>query len=185
MGVPRPACFHVAAGRPDIEYLLCEHTVDSTRTGSKLMQFGHAAIRYNLAGKDTVVNVSCCRCSLCWRDAPDCYCPVSQICGVPGRPMVHFMDAKMYLAGTKNFTSGACEQGGMYNRNFCGLRLERVPSGTVEALHAFYKALQAGENAGLRRFDIRGGKVGNTLKTMLPFFEETAQVGNCAYVRGV
>ena len=82
--------------------------------------------------------------------------------------MVHFVPADMYLAGTKDFTSGACEQGGIYNRSFFGLRLERVKPGVVAALHAFYKALQAGELAGLRRFNIIGGKMANLARTLLP-----------------
>ena len=83
---------------PDLEYLLC------AVPGSGLTRFGHAAVRYTLSsGRQVVMN----------------------ICGVRGKEMVNFLEPSEYLFGVEKF-GGACQQGGVYNRAWCGVRVERV-----------------------------------------------------------
>jgi len=39
--------------------------------------------------------------------------------------MVNFVEPSAYLFGTSNFET-SCQQGGVYNRDFVGVRIERV-----------------------------------------------------------
>jgi len=150
----------LGCGPPAIEFILVEHTVKPWSIGSSLGRFGHATIRYTLPGEgiQTVMN----------------------ICGLPGKDMVNFVSPEDYLFGTENFDS-SCQQGGIYNRAYCGVRIEKVPAGTVEALHMYYLALQTRANIGIAKFKLAGGRTKNIWNQYRPFAVPGMEVGNCCY----
>ena len=108
---------------PDIEFLLCDSNITGIAT-NLFGRFGHALVRYTLSnGTQRIMNIS----------------------GVPGTTMVNLVDPTEYMFGTKGWDSWA-EQGGLYTRAYWGLRIERCPSGTIEALNHYYEALVSKEN---------------------------------------
>jgi hypothetical protein len=46
----------------------------------------------------------------------------------------------------------------VYNRGFCGVRLEHVPPEQILALHAYYEALKAQSDAGTASFSLVGSR---------------------------
>ena len=56
-----------------------------------------------------------------------------------GARMVNFGRPEEYLYGTDAF-DGWCQQGGAYNRDIVGVRIERAPVGVADALHAYFQA---------------------------------------------
>jgi len=57
----------------------------------------------------------------------------------------------------------ASEQGGIYNRSYCGIRIERLPPGQIRALHAYYMALKAQSEAGIASFQLVGSNTAGLL----------------------
>eukprot|EP00658_Telonema_sp_P-2_P034269 TRINITY_DN25031_c0_g1_i1.p1 TRINITY_DN25031_c0_g1~~TRINITY_DN25031_c0_g1_i1.p1 ORF type:complete len:327 (+),score=58.95 TRINITY_DN25031_c0_g1_i1:29-1009(+) len=125
----------------------------------RMVRFGHALIRYTLPdGSQHIMNING---------------------HGEGRETVNFVVPHEYLFGTEGW-SGAVEQGGVYNRGFWGLRIERVPEGTVEALHAYYTACKLQLGLKHARFKLFGGRVGNFVQQWMPFYSEASWSGNCA-----
>jgi hypothetical protein len=61
--------------------------------------------------------------------------------------MVNFGDPREYLYGTSCFDTFA-QQGGAYNRPIIGMRIERVADGAMDAMHAYFLALDAKSKVG-------------------------------------
>jgi len=103
------------------------------------------------------------------------------ICGVPGKTMVNFVEPSDYMFGTQGFED-RCEQGGIYNRGYCGLRIETLPDGVTDTLDAFYQALAKRETqARTVSFRLVGARTGNILRRFLPFIDRCQEEGNCAF----
>jgi len=106
---------------------------------------------------------------------------VMNICGVPGKTMVNFVEPSDYMFGTQGFED-RCEQGGIYNRGYCGLRIETLPDGVTDTLDAFYQALAKRETqARTVSFRLVGARTGNILRRFLPFIDRCQEEGNCAF----
>ncbi|MES1906831.1 MAG: hypothetical protein MHM6MM_000060 [Cercozoa sp. M6MM] len=90
---------------PALEFIFSEAALPQQRLHVRnLFRYGHAALRYTLPnGEQKLVN----------------------ICGLFDKEMVHFLSPSRYLFGTHGFED-RCEQGGIYNRAFCGIRIENV-----------------------------------------------------------
>jgi hypothetical protein len=126
LGVHRP---------PDVEVLLTDHMSDVSSPLSRalhagVMRFGHVAVRYTTSdGVQRVMNI------------------LGDLDAASDARMVNFVPPPEYLYGTRGFDTFA-QQGGVYNRPFVGLRIERVAPGATDAMHAFYLALDARSRVG-------------------------------------
>lgn len=58
----------------------------------------------------------------------------------PPFPQVNFAPPHEYLYGTTGFDTYS-QQGGAYNRPIIGVRIERVTEGAIDAMHAYFEAL--------------------------------------------
>jgi len=77
------------------------------------------------------------------------------------RDMVHFLDPSAYLFGSD--TRGN-EQGGIYNRSYAGVRIERLPDDTIVMLDHFYRLLKERQELGACEFILVGGRILNNLR---------------------
>ncbi|MES1906829.1 MAG: hypothetical protein MHM6MM_000060 [Cercozoa sp. M6MM] len=145
---------------PALEFIFSEAALPQQRLHVRnLFRYGHAALRYTLPnGEQKLVN----------------------ICGLFDKEMVHFLSPSRYLFGTHGFED-RCEQGGIYNRAFCGIRIENVAPERLEALHAYFVALEKREKAGITRFQLVGGRIRNVVSRYVPLLRDGAEQGNCAY----
>ena len=116
----------LTGGRPpDLEVLLADHltAVDSPAAEwahTLFLRYGHVSVRYTTSdGRQRVMNI---------------------LGGVEGADMVNMVDPSDYLYGTHGWETYA-QQGGAYNRDFVGVRVERCAPGAIDALHAYYEAL--------------------------------------------
>lgn len=114
---------------PDLEVLLTDHVCNVGNPVSRwlhlsLLRFGHIAVRYTTKdGTSRVMNIL-----------------GGEALGLPGARMVNFVNPAEYMYGVHGFETFS-QQGGVYNRPFIGVRIERVSEGAIEALHAYYMAL--------------------------------------------
>ena len=116
----------LTGGRPpDLEVLLADHltAVDSPAAEwahTLFLRYGHVSVRYTTSdGRQRVMNI---------------------LGGVEGADMVNMVEPSDYLYGTHGWETWA-QQGGVYNRDFVGVRVERCAPGAIDALHAYYEAL--------------------------------------------
>eukprot|EP00759_Apiculatamorpha_spiralis_P046443 PhF_6_TR42822/c0_g1_i2/m.64833 len=100
----------------------------------------------------------------------------------PGTQLVNIVPQSEYLFGLSDLEK--CQQGGIYNRSFYGLRIENVNPQDVLAMHYQYVALQHEALAGRASFNIAGGAGVVSLRKyasrVLPFVYRGARLGNCA-----
>eukprot|EP00613_Pedinella_sp_CCMP2098_P044447 CAMPEP_0171775800 /NCGR_PEP_ID=MMETSP0991-20121206/56734_1 /TAXON_ID=483369 /ORGANISM="non described non described, Strain CCMP2098" /LENGTH=371 /DNA_ID=CAMNT_0012382057 /DNA_START=158 /DNA_END=1270 /DNA_ORIENTATION=+ len=114
---------------PDLEVLLTDHLCFTGNSVSKalhmhVLRFGHVAVRYTTKdGTQRVMNIL-----------------GGPALALPDARMVNFVAPQEYLYGTGGFATYA-QQGGVYNRDVVGVRIERVSEGAIEALHAYCEAL--------------------------------------------
>ena len=86
------------------------------------LRYGHVAVRYTTSdGVSRVMNI------LGTYDTD-------------GAHMVNFVEPSDYIYGTAGWKSFA-QQGGAYNRDIVGVRVERCAPGAIDAMHAYFKAL--------------------------------------------
>lgn len=120
----------IALGRdspPNLEVILTEHIAHVSSPLTRflhrtLLRFGHVAVRYTTSdGQQRVFNI------MGDFDEPDA-------------SMVNFVPPKEYMFGTAGFDTFS-QQGGVYNRPFVGVRIERVAAGAIDAMHAYFIAL--------------------------------------------
>lgn len=126
---------------PDVEYFLSRpYTVLPLPFGYGINynSYGHSSVRYNLDGKDIVVNIEGKR---------------------DGKVMVVIYDTKEYLYGTNPETNGA--QRGVYNRNIAGIRIENVSKEKIQQMHNYFLELQENEKSGFKKFNICFGPIIN------------------------
>jgi hypothetical protein len=116
-----------ASKPPDLEIFLTEHLCAtghrwSTFVHLNLLRFGHVAIRYRTSdGVDHLMNVH------------------GDFSSDPHAKMINFIHPPSeYLFGTDPKQAG---QGGVYNRPIVSVRVENVVEGAIDALHAYYLAL--------------------------------------------
>ena len=156
LGVGRP---------PDLEVLLTEHLTDVSTPFSEavhagLLRYGHVAVRYTTSdGAQRVMNI---------------------LGGVEGADMVNFVDPSDYVYGTRGWETYA-QQGGAYNRDFVGLRVERCSPGAVDAMHAFFQALDVrtkiDDAGGAARFQLVEARLGALADQVPPPFGDALRRG--------
>ena len=126
LGVQRP---------PDLEVILTDHLtcIDSQLsilTHSAFLRFGHVAVRYTTSdGTQRLMNI------------------LGALDEAGTRRMVNFVAPDDYLYGTEGWDSWA-QQGGAYNRDIIGVRVERCTPGATDAMHAYFTALQVRSEVG-------------------------------------
>lgn len=126
---------------PSVEYFLSRpYTVISLPFGYGINynSYGHSSVRYNLNGRDIVVNIEGKR---------------------DGLVMVVMYDTAEYLYGVDPNTNGA--QRGIYNRNIASIRIENVPQEKVQKMHNYFLELQEQEKLGNKKFNICFGPIIN------------------------
>ncbi|VBB19041.1 hypothetical protein YASMINEVIRUS_1573 [Yasminevirus sp. GU-2018] len=69
------------------------------------------------------------------------------------------------------------DQGGVYNREFIGIRVQNVPSESIVKMDAKFEEIKRTSEVGNAKFDIFMGPIYNTFKH---FFPGMAERGNCA-----
>lgn len=169
---------------PDIEYILADSQIKLNEEGQKLGilnniasffgRCGHAAIRYKYY-PDSNENTNQ------YQDI------VMNIVGpkVKDCAMVNFISTQEYLFGTAKLDK-ECEQGGIYNRRFYGIRLENVPKTSLKAMHYHFKSLQYKEKGSNTSFKLIGGRSNHFFWKYLPFESDingamiVSQAGNCS-----
>ena len=145
---------------PDLEVLLTDHL---TCTDSRLtialhtlfLRFGHVAVRYTTSdGVQRVMNI------------------LGSL-DVEGSRMVNFVPPAEYLYGTAGWETFA-QQGGVYNRDVVGVRVERCAPGAIDAMHSFFEALhvrsQVGGNPthGAARFQLLEARLSSVAQHLPP-----------------
>eukprot|EP01012_Entosiphon_sulcatum_P011570 TRINITY_DN17073_c0_g1_i1.p1 TRINITY_DN17073_c0_g1~~TRINITY_DN17073_c0_g1_i1.p1 ORF type:complete len:346 (+),score=86.60 TRINITY_DN17073_c0_g1_i1:36-1073(+) len=144
-----------ADGRPPaVEVIFAEAVTNSLwRT---LFSFGHLSVAYRMpgTGERRVMN----------------------IVGLPGFEMVNFVNLSDYLFGTTGWEK--TEQGGVYNRNFVGVRVEELADSDILAMDHLFQSIRYESVSGRAKFNIDGGHI----KAMLSYFVPEAgnSYGNCA-----
>eukprot|EP00811_Abedinium_folium_P033659 NODE_6606_length_1656_cov_3.844997.p1 GENE.NODE_6606_length_1656_cov_3.844997~~NODE_6606_length_1656_cov_3.844997.p1 ORF type:complete len:400 (+),score=72.21 NODE_6606_length_1656_cov_3.844997:88-1287(+) len=124
LGVSRP---------PALQVIFAEHHLQAGFS-SNFGRFGHIAMSYRRPdGSQRVVNV------------------LNNITSRPGCELVHSCSPAEYFFGTKDF-DGNFEQGGVYNRAFCCVRLEELPPETLEALDSYWTHVDKRARAGALSF---------------------------------
>ena len=111
---------------PDLEVILTDHVsyLPNRWLHSRLLRWGHVAVRYTTSdGTQRVMNIL-------GGDAMH----------LEGARMVNFVPPADYIYGTRDFDT-ACQQGGAYNRDFVGVRVERCAAGAIDTMHAYFEAL--------------------------------------------
>lgn len=87
-----------------------------------------------------------------------------------------------YFFGIDFDRGNGAVQGGIYNRSYCGLRIENLPKGATENLHRYYKALEAKERVlKTAHFQLVGSRFTNFLRKILPWKDEPNEFGNCTH----
>jgi len=151
---------------PDLEIVFVEHTMRKENLGKihqeNLGRFGHAAIKYRLRnGEQYVMNIS----------AP-----------ADHPTLVNFIDPAEYFFGIDFDKGNGAVQGGIYNRSFCGLRIENCKARSIEALHMYYQALHAKErDLKTAQFLLVGSRWKNFLRKIFPWNDSLEEYGNCTH----
>jgi len=146
---------------PSLEYLFCMHAMNPDKTSSRWGRFGHAAIRYTL---------------------PDGTQRVMNVVGLATQDMINFLTPSQYLFGTQGWGE-ASEQGGIYNRSFCSVRLESLSDAQVLALDAYFNLVHCSFKAGAAGFNLTSGRLQTFLRKYWPvsIWRPALASGNCAY----
>jgi len=152
LGVPTELCVEYLFTKPKWRIAFFSLFKGSQTSGNP---YGHSAIRYVNpdTGKDTVMNV----------------------CGLKGHKLINFIPADEYLF-TDIFHDGN-EQGGIFNRSFIGMRVEKVPVEDIRKLHRYYEETQRKNDEGKVKFFILPLSFLNPIRKLLGFPE----YGNCSY----
>ncbi|HVC09966.1 MAG TPA: hypothetical protein VNH15_08530 [Elusimicrobiota bacterium] len=160
LGVTRPPDFEAIWVRPFPMAKIFNHGLGTN-------PFGHIALRYTKAdGTQRVMN----------------------IVGVKGHEMVNFLKPEDYFYSTRgfimpkdknspDFQQHAEEQGGVYNRGMFGLRIERLPPGTVAQLDAYFNHLMTLAEADKSKFSLGAAEVLNEIDRLVG---SRTRYGNCA-----
>ena len=104
---------------------------------------------------------------------PDGTRKVFNITGINGKnpDMVTFYTPEDYLFDRNP------DQGGIFNRNFIGIRVENIPNENIIAMDTAFQEIKANSITGKAKFDIMFGPVYNTFRQIFP---SLAEYGNCA-----
>lgn len=101
----------------------------------------------------------------------------------------NFLHPADYLFGTQGWSGSkkqvTSDQMAVYNRGFVGLRIEKVAPETIEALHAYYIALQKRMElpSGNSYFKLMGSRFSNFFRRLILsdiFGADVTLAGNCA-----
>ena len=143
---------------PAVEYILIRPyalvRIPFTTYGVSYNAFGHAVVRYRLDGQDHVINI------------------VGK--SNKGTALVTDNSPSEYLFGTQ---IDLTEQGGVYNRDIYGVRVEQWPEDKVRAMHEYFTNLTERDKQGQATFNILFGPLYNIIRYIFP---TTAERGNCA-----
>jgi hypothetical protein len=96
--------------------------------------------------------------------------------------MANFVDPSEYFFGIRNWQT-VVEQAGIYNRAFWGVRVETVPSGTVEALNGYYESVMLQETIATQTGHFKAfATTANLHQMWSPFASSQTEisVGNCS-----
>lgn len=142
---------------PAVEFILVrpltQVKVPFTRIGLSSNTFGHAAVRYNLDGKDILMNIEGLRDNI-----------------------VQFRSPTEYFFGTDANLTG--DQMGIYNRSMVCVRLYNVDEAKIRKLHEFYVDLQKRCDEGHAKFFIIPMPLRELWLAIRP--HSLIQYGNCA-----
>jgi Vacuolar protein sorting-associated protein 62 len=143
-----------ATGPPALELVFTEPYALTSMMNLTTNPYGHIGVRYThpRTGKSVVMNV---------------------VGFAKNTPMINFVDAADFYFGTCEW-AGANEQGGVYNRTFHSIRIERLPALAIERLHEAYVALHKRWKGGEACYSLIMSPIRNWLAG-----EESA--GNCAF----
>ena len=146
---------------PAIEYLFVAPFGSFEIFGIKFgSPYGHSAIRYTLPdGTQVVMNIV--------KNSED------------EDKLVNFVDPTEYLYGTQ-FDDVGAEQGGAYNRQIVGVRIEEWPDDLVCDLHYYYSKMARRETKKNAKFSLILGPFYNFLRSRMPEGVSWAESGNCA-----
>jgi hypothetical protein len=102
------------------------------------------------------------------------------VVGLEGEDMINFLTPSQYLFGTSGW-GRASEQGGIYNRSFCSVRLEELADEKILALDAYFQLIQHSFRAGAAGFNLTSGRVYTFARKYSPLWRPAIASGNCAY----
>ena len=141
---------------PDLEIILADAQLKTNTSfiqtiGSYFGRFGHICVRYRIPNESN--------------DKNDI---IMNIVGLKDHSMVNFLDPTEYFFGINKFNNGN-EQGGIYNRHFYGLRIEKLNDNNLLTLNSYYRAIEHQSNlADVSKFRLVGGRIGSLIK-YIPF----------------
>lgn len=146
---------------PAVEYVFVEPYLNFARKTGRvfgrwqitLNPYGHAVVRYTLPGTKEQV--------------------VMNIVGLAGEELVNFLPPEEFFFGTNFDIKTGNEQGGLYNRNFVSVRVQRVPDERVLAMHQYFLDLANRAHKEKVNYNVIFGPVLNMLGGTM--------YGNCAY----
>jgi hypothetical protein len=142
---------------PAVEFILVrpltQFRVPFTRIGLSMNTFGHAAVRYQLDGRDILMNIEGLRDNI-----------------------VQFRSPTEYFFGTDANLTG--DQLGVYNRSMVCVRLYDVDEAKIRKLHDFYCELQRRCDSGRAKFWIVPMPLRELWLRIRP--DSLIQYGNCA-----
>ena len=140
---------------PDVEYIYVEPYLNYASKSVYLTAnpYGHSAIRYTLP--DTKEQL------------------VMNIVGLADHELVNFLSPEDFFFSTNFDTKIGNEQGGIYNRNFASIRIQRVPPEKILAMHQYFLDLHSRSHTHWADYNIALG----------PLLNRTGVVsyGNCAH----
>jgi hypothetical protein len=142
---------------PAVEFILVrpltQFRVPFTRIGLSMNTFGHAAVRYNLDGRDILMNIEGLRDNI-----------------------VQFRSPTEYFFGTDANLTG--DQMGVYNRSMVCVRLYNVDEAKIRKMHQFFVDLQRRCDEGRAKFWIVPMPLRELWLKIRP--NSLIQYGNCA-----
>lgn len=140
---------------PDVEYIYVEPYLNyaSDRVFLTANPYGHSVVRYTLpdTGEQLLMN----------------------IVGLADHELVNFLPPEEFFFSTNFDTKIGNEQGGIYNRNFASIRIQRVPPEKILAMHQYFLDLHSRSHKNWADYNILLGPLLNRASSV--------SYGNCAH----
>jgi hypothetical protein len=152
---------------PAVEYLFVEDAVNTKSVaGCSPFGFGHACVRYTLPSRNgqparqKLVNIE--------RGVEGSHQP----------KLIHvFDDPSDYIFGGTGDHAG---KGGIFSRNMCGVRVEKLDDDQILAMDYYFKSMNAAHKAGIAKFKLSGGNFLRIFRFFRPMSSKAQLTGNCA-----
>lgn len=140
---------------PDVEYIYVEPYLNYASKNIYLTAnpYGHSVVRYTLP--DTKEQL------------------VMNIVGLAEHELVNFLHPEDFFFSTNFDTKIGNEQGGIYNRNFVSMRIQRVPPEKILAMHQYFLDLHLRSHKKWADYNILLGPLLNRASSV--------SYGNCAH----